>query len=83
MPSWITWIIQALIALWKSRGPSQVQQEAEKAGAAEAELASKGEADAQVTKAAAAGVAVDASIAGDSGLRKYEASDPNNRDNQT
>ncbi len=69
------------VKFWRNRGPSEVVTEAEKAGAATQAVKDTEAHDAEVQKAADAGAAVDARIASDDGLREYERTDKNNRDN--
>jgi len=70
-----------LLKLWQGRGPSQLQQEAEKVGAAEAQLDVKAKADERVQATTDATAGVVQRVSTDDGLRKYEATDSANRDN--
>lgn len=65
----------------KALGPPQSVIEAEKAGSAESALKTAEAHNDEVQQVADAGHAVDAAIASDDGLRKFEQSDPNNRAN--
>lgn len=58
-----------------------VMQEGEKAGAATSALAGEEQANDMDVKAATAAAAADRATDTDAGLRKYEATDPANRDN--
>ena len=80
MPLWITWIVDAVLALWKGRGPTPIVSEAEKVGAAEQALATEKANEADVQRASAAGDNLSPVLTDPGKLRDYEASDPNNRD---
>jgi hypothetical protein len=78
--NWIFTIIKVLLALWRGKPSSEVSQEAEKAGSAQAVAKAEETANASQVKAAASGDAAARAVDSDSKLRQYEAADPNNRD---
>lgn len=77
---WVLAVIKVLLALWRGKPPSEVSQEAEKAGSAQATAQAEEQANASQIKASAAGDAAARAVDSDSKLRQYEATDPNNRD---
>lgn len=74
-------IVDVVLKFIKGMGPSPLVVEAEKAGAANQALQTVEAANAEITKAAEASNDVAARISTDDGLRKYESTDPYNRDN--
>jgi hypothetical protein len=70
-----------IVKLVKGFGPSPVVVEAEKAGAAQQAVSDLENTDAQAQNAAVASNSAVQLVATRGGLRQYEASDPNNRDN--
>lgn len=70
-----------LIGAWLAKTPAPIV-EAEKAGAAQAQLSDLERANANAQSASSAASAAAAAVASDGGLRRYEAADPNNRDNR-
>lgn len=73
--------INAILQLWRGAPKPIAVVEAEQAGVANQALAQETNSNVEVAKAAAAVDVVIAAIDTDDKLRKYEASDPNNRDN--
>ena len=74
-------IADFILKIWNGMKPPVIVTESEKAGAATQALQDVEQHDAQVEKAATAVDNVSKSTATDDGLRKYEQSDKNNRDN--
>ena len=73
-------IVPLILQILKGLGPPPIAVEAEKAGTAQAELKDETNAVEQVQKSSDAASAASTAISSDAGLRKYEQSDPNNRD---
>jgi hypothetical protein len=73
------WVLR--LFLRQTPPPSQEAVQAKEAGAAESALNTVEASNVAVLKAAAARDAAVRSVAADDGLRAYEATDPNNRDN--
>lgn len=80
----MSWLVTAFKFVWGLifNKPSQEAVQATKAATAQTQLDIEVKTDAKIQTAAAAIVSVDKSISTDDGLRKYEQTDPNNRDNQ-
>lgn len=82
MPSWITALLTLLFGFFKQRGPSQATREAERAGAAVSALQTAEAHNAEVQQAAVAADNASRAVSDPSGLSRYAAADPNNRDNR-
>jgi hypothetical protein len=70
-----------IVKLLKGFGPPQEVVQATKAGAAEQAVSDLENTDAKAQQAAVAADGVTRIVAGRDGLREYESTDPNNRDN--
>lgn len=72
-----------LLSLFKAfiNKPNSAVVEGEELGAAQTQATVAEASNAEIEKASSSGTAVSNAVAGDDGLRKYEATDPNNRDN--
>lgn len=77
----LDWILSAVIKWRAAQGPSQLQQESEKAGAAEASLETEKQTNVEITQTAQVAAVLAAVVADPVKLRQYAATDPNNRDN--
>ena len=70
-----------IVKIIKGMGPPAEVVEAEKAGSAVQALQDVEKNDAQVSKGFAAATATERAVDSPGGLRQYEQTDPNNRDN--